>query len=164
MTEAVLIDFFYAHPVGHAIEALAHAYALHVADPTREISILLNAATPTELAGCCPFLAATYAVAAPFAEPAPPTPTRQLRRFPANGIGCCMTRAASRSSRSRTSPGCEITIAPPTVASARDWAATRSASDRRPERATNSSGCGCLQRSEREPRCASAPLRARRSR
>lgn len=68
--ESILLDFFYAHPVGHAIEALHHALALHRADPTRELSVLLNAATPTELAGCCPFVAATYPVRASFVEPA----------------------------------------------------------------------------------------------
>lgn len=71
MGETVLVDFFYAPPVGHAIEALHHAYAVWAADPTREVSVLLNAATPTELAGCCPWLAGAYPVAAPFVEPAP---------------------------------------------------------------------------------------------
>lgn len=69
--ESVLVDFFYAQPVGHAIEALHHALAVKAADPTREVSVLLNSATPTELAGCCPFLTASYAVDAPFLEPAP---------------------------------------------------------------------------------------------
>lgn len=69
--ESILLDFFYAQPVGHAIEALHHALALHRADPTRALSVLLNAATPTELAECCPFVTATYPVRAPFVEPAP---------------------------------------------------------------------------------------------
>jgi hypothetical protein len=70
-SETVLVDFFYAQQVGHAIEALHHALAVHAADPTRQVSVLLNAATPTELAGCCPFLTACHAVDAPFLEPDP---------------------------------------------------------------------------------------------
>ncbi len=69
--ESILLDFFYAHPVGHVIEALHHALGLHRADPTRELSVLLNAASPTELAVCCSFITAVYPVRAPFVEPAP---------------------------------------------------------------------------------------------
>ena len=69
--ERVLVDFFYAQPVGHAIEALHHALAVHTAEPSRQVSVLLNAATATELAGCCPFLSAVYPVRAPFLQPAP---------------------------------------------------------------------------------------------
>jgi hypothetical protein len=69
--ERVLVDFFYAPPVGHAIEALHHALAVHAADPSRQVSVLLNAATATELAGCCPFVTATYPVRGPLLEPAP---------------------------------------------------------------------------------------------
>ncbi|NAZ83620.1 hypothetical protein GTR02_17550 [Kineococcus sp. R8] len=69
--ESVLVDFFYAQPVGHAVEALHHAYAVHAADRTREVSVLLNAATPTELGDCCPWLTAVHPVRAPFLAPAP---------------------------------------------------------------------------------------------
>jgi hypothetical protein len=69
--ERILVDFFYAHPVGHAIEAIHHCLALHLADPSREIALVLNAATPTELAEWCPFISAVYAVDAPFLEAAP---------------------------------------------------------------------------------------------
>lgn len=79
--QSILLDFFYAQPVGHAIEALHHALALHRADPTRELSLLLNAATPTELATCCPFVRATYPVRARFVEPAPEA-DRSLRHVP----------------------------------------------------------------------------------
>lgn len=67
----ILVDFFYAHPVGHAIEALHHCLALHEADPTAEIGVVLSARTPAELASCCPFVTHAYAVDAPFLEPAP---------------------------------------------------------------------------------------------
>jgi hypothetical protein len=43
----VLVNFFYAPPVGHAIEALHYCLGHHVADPSREIAVVLNAATPT---------------------------------------------------------------------------------------------------------------------
>jgi hypothetical protein len=79
--DSVLVDFFYAQPVGHAIEALHHALAIHRADPSREVSLLLNAATPTVLAECCPFITATYAVRAPFVEPAPAA-DRSLAHIP----------------------------------------------------------------------------------
>ncbi|RJK97510.1 hypothetical protein [Vallicoccus soli] len=67
----VLVDFFYAQPVGHAVEALHHALAVQRADPSRRVSVLLNAATPVELASCCPWLDRAYAVRSPFLEPAP---------------------------------------------------------------------------------------------
>lgn len=70
-SESVLVDFFYAQPVGHVIEALHHAMAVYQADRSRQVSVLVNAASPTELAACCPFLTATYAVHAPFVEAAP---------------------------------------------------------------------------------------------
>jgi hypothetical protein len=68
--ESVLVDFFYAPQVGHGIEALHHALAIHRADPTREVAVLLNAATPMELADCCPFVATAFPVRASFVEPA----------------------------------------------------------------------------------------------
>jgi hypothetical protein len=69
--ERILVDFFYAQPVGHVIEALHHCLALHLAGPRREISLLLNAAAPTELSQLCPFVSETYPIDAPFVEPAP---------------------------------------------------------------------------------------------
>lgn len=69
--ERILVDFFYAQPVGHAIEAIHHCLALHLADPSREIALVLNAATPTELAEWCPFISAVYAIDAPFLRAAP---------------------------------------------------------------------------------------------
>jgi hypothetical protein len=64
----VLVNFFYAQPVGHAVEALHYAHGHHQADPTRRISVALNAATPTELGALCPFVEHTYAVHHPFVE------------------------------------------------------------------------------------------------
>lgn len=65
----VLVNFFYAHNVGHAIEALHYANGHHAADPARRISVALNAATPVELAERCPSVVHGYAVEHPFVEP-----------------------------------------------------------------------------------------------
>ena len=66
----ILVNFFYAQPVGHAVEALHYAHGHHTADPTREISVALNAATAVELAGLCPFVDHAYAIDHPFVEAA----------------------------------------------------------------------------------------------
>ncbi|SMD05220.1 glycosyltransferase family protein [Kibdelosporangium aridum] len=60
--ERALVNFFYCHPVGHAIEALYYANGHHAANPDREIAVALNAATATELADYCPFISAKYVV------------------------------------------------------------------------------------------------------
>jgi hypothetical protein len=62
-TDNLLVNFWYAHPVGHAIEALRYCLGYHRADPSLRISLLLNAATPFELADLCPFVERTYSVA-----------------------------------------------------------------------------------------------------
>jgi hypothetical protein len=67
--ERVLVNFFYAQPVGHAIEALHCCLGHHAADPEREIAVALNAATPVRLASWCPFVSAAYAIEHPFVEP-----------------------------------------------------------------------------------------------
>jgi hypothetical protein len=36
--ERVLVNFFYAQPVGHAVEALHYAHGHRAADPARELS------------------------------------------------------------------------------------------------------------------------------
>ena len=58
----LLVNFWYAHPVGHAIEALRYCLGYHLADPSLEISVALNGATPVELAACCPFVERVYAI------------------------------------------------------------------------------------------------------
>jgi hypothetical protein len=64
--ESLLVNFWYAQPVGHAIEALHYCLGYHRADPARHISLVLNAATPIELAYLCDFIDRAYAVAFPF--------------------------------------------------------------------------------------------------
>jgi hypothetical protein len=58
----LLVDYWYAHPVGHAVEGLRYALGYHAADPGLHVSLLLNAATAIELGDCCPFLQRVYGV------------------------------------------------------------------------------------------------------
>jgi hypothetical protein len=67
-SEQLLVNFFYAYPVGHAVEALHRCHGYHAADPSLEISLVLNAESPVRLAEFCPFVAAAYGVAHPFVE------------------------------------------------------------------------------------------------
>ena len=67
--ERVLANFFYAQPVGHAVEALHYCLGHHAADPEREIAVALNADTAVGLAGYCPFVSASYAIEHPFVDP-----------------------------------------------------------------------------------------------
>ena len=67
--ERVLVNFFYAQPVGHAVEALHYCLGHHAADPEREIAVALNADTAVGLAGYCPFVSASYAIEHPFVDP-----------------------------------------------------------------------------------------------
>jgi len=50
--ERLLVNFFYANPVGHAVEALHYCLGHHLADPTREVSVgedqYLDARTETD--------------------------------------------------------------------------------------------------------------------
>src|SRR3954452_1576103 len=60
--ESVLVNHVYASPVGHAIEALHLCSGYHHADPGRRIGVVLNRATPVELARLCPFIDEVYPV------------------------------------------------------------------------------------------------------
>jgi hypothetical protein len=60
----LLVDFYFAHPVGHVIEALRYALGYHRADPDLRIGLVLNGSAPTELAGLVPYVEAAYAVGA----------------------------------------------------------------------------------------------------
>jgi hypothetical protein len=66
--ERLLVNFFYANPVGHAVEALHYCLGYHAADPSQEIAVAWNAATATELADYCPWLADAYSIEHPFLE------------------------------------------------------------------------------------------------
>jgi hypothetical protein len=58
----LLVDFYFAHPVGHVIEALRYALGYHRADPGLRISLVLNANAPTELANLVPYVETAYPV------------------------------------------------------------------------------------------------------
>ncbi|ALG12265.1 hypothetical protein [Kibdelosporangium phytohabitans] len=79
--ERALVNFFYCHPVGHAVEALYYANGHHAANPDLEISVALNAATAVELAGFCPFVSASYAVDHPLLESCPDS-LRRVEHLP----------------------------------------------------------------------------------
>src|SRR3712207_7161120 len=46
--ERMLVNFFYAQPVGHAVEALHYCHGHAVAQPGREVSVAWNANTRSE--------------------------------------------------------------------------------------------------------------------
>jgi hypothetical protein len=102
--ERVLVNFFYAHPVGHAIEALHYCLA-HAANPEAAISVALNAATAVELAGFCPFVSHAYAVEqrAPAGRPRAHDGCRFVPSSP--------TPSATRASRSSNPPRSSMTTA-----------------------------------------------------
>jgi len=75
--ERLLVNFFYAHPVGHAVEALHYCLGHYAADPSREVCVALNAATAVELAGFCPFVSEAFAIDHPLVEPCPDSAARQ---------------------------------------------------------------------------------------
>ncbi|HJS96559.1 MAG TPA: hypothetical protein VJ741_19990 [Solirubrobacteraceae bacterium] len=67
--ERLLVNFFYSHAVGHAVEALHYCLGHHTAAPDRAVSVVLNAATACELAEYCPFVECWYPIEHPFVEP-----------------------------------------------------------------------------------------------
>jgi hypothetical protein len=58
----LLVDFYFAHPVGHVIEALRYGLGYHRADPDLRVGLVLNGSSPTELAELVPQVEAVYAV------------------------------------------------------------------------------------------------------
>jgi hypothetical protein len=67
---SVLVNFVYAHAVGHAVEALQYCRGYHAADPSRRIGIVLNADTPAELADWCPFIDEVHTIELDLFDPA----------------------------------------------------------------------------------------------
>jgi hypothetical protein len=47
--ESVLVNFWYAQPVGHAVEALHYCLGYHRADPARHVSLMLERDFPLRL-------------------------------------------------------------------------------------------------------------------
>lgn len=67
---SILINSWYAPPVGHLVEALYYAHGHFVADPRNRASLILNAATATEVAALCDFVEKVFPVSYEF-EPIP---------------------------------------------------------------------------------------------
>ncbi len=65
----LLINFVFAPPVGHAIEALHYAFGYHRADPTLQIDLACHADTPYELAELCPYIQNVYPVQVDLFDP-----------------------------------------------------------------------------------------------
>lgn len=62
MQQRLVINWAYYDPAGHVLEGLQHAYGYHCAQPDVAISLLLNAASATQLAQGCPWLDQVYPV------------------------------------------------------------------------------------------------------
>jgi hypothetical protein len=62
----LLVNFYFAHPVGHVIEALRYALGYHRAAPDLRISLALNASAPTELASLVPYVERVHAIGGGF--------------------------------------------------------------------------------------------------
>jgi hypothetical protein len=68
----LLVNFVYCPPVGHVIEALHYCHGYYRANPQVTIAVALNARSPIELAGLCPFIEATYPVSLDVFDPQAP--------------------------------------------------------------------------------------------
>ena len=68
----LLVNFVYCHPVGHVIEALHYCHGYHRASPEVTVAVVLNARSPLELAGLCPFIEASYPVSLDVFDPQTP--------------------------------------------------------------------------------------------
>jgi hypothetical protein len=62
----LLVNFYFAHPVGHVIEALRYALGYHRAAPDLRICLALNASAPTELASLVPYVERVHAIGGGF--------------------------------------------------------------------------------------------------
>jgi len=78
----LLVDHWYSHAVGHVIEALRRCQAYHAADPSLRVSLVLNGASPTELASCVPFVEQAFAVPYSSFGPSREDPRKALRGVP----------------------------------------------------------------------------------
>ena len=58
----LLVDHWYSHAVGHVIEALRRCQAYHACDPALRVALVLNGASPLELARCATFVDEVFGV------------------------------------------------------------------------------------------------------
>lgn len=82
MSERLLVNYWYAHNVGHAVEGLRYCLGHKAANPELSVSLLLNAATPVELARLCPFIDNVYAVEFTTFMEVPTDPAEALASVP----------------------------------------------------------------------------------
>jgi hypothetical protein len=80
--DRLLVNYWYAHPIGHALEGLRYCLGYKAGDPDFGVSLLLNAATPTELAQLCPFIDEVYPVPFTSFMEVAGDPRRALARVP----------------------------------------------------------------------------------
>jgi hypothetical protein len=80
----LLVDHWYSPSVGSVIRALRRCQGYRACDPELRVSLVLNRASPTELAACAPFVHEIFAVPyTSFGAPAG-SPRRALQRVPRN--------------------------------------------------------------------------------
>jgi hypothetical protein len=60
--ESLLVNFFFATPVGHVIEALHYCVGYRNANPQMDVSVALNADSPYPLATLCPAVRNVYPI------------------------------------------------------------------------------------------------------
>ena len=60
--ETLLVNYWYAHPIGHSLEGMRYALGYKAANPDLRVSLLLNGATAVELARLCSFIDEVYAL------------------------------------------------------------------------------------------------------
>lgn len=60
--ERLLINWVYCRPVGHVVEALKRTRGFYLANRDKDVYLLLNSASPTELAESCPWIKKIYPV------------------------------------------------------------------------------------------------------
>lgn len=58
----LLVDWCTFPPVGHAVEGLRMAGSYKAANPRFDVSLVLNARTAVDLAGCCPWLTSVHTI------------------------------------------------------------------------------------------------------
>ena len=58
----LLVYYVYSRAVGHVIEGLRYALGYHIANPSWEISLVMNKYSPWELAKLCPWIKNIYTV------------------------------------------------------------------------------------------------------
>ncbi|MGL6280291.1 MAG: glycosyltransferase family 9 protein [Gaiella sp.] len=78
----LLVDYWYSHAVGHTIEALRICLGYATGSPGLPVALVLNGASPVELAACAPFVETTYAIDFHDFGASRGNPRRALRHVP----------------------------------------------------------------------------------